>query len=310
MVNEALDLFERMSVSPNNVIYMIIFKACAVSVNERTRTFGMKLLHQILDTSLNDKNLLSAAMHMLMKFGCVHDAEHIFGLIEKKDAGTFGVMMQGKLSLHTLHPNTSDLGYLDNAMPDKAIDLFERMTVTPDDIVLSILFKACAAQPDERSIILGKKFLHFISNQPATDIIVFNSALRMLARFGDVNRAEHLFRSMKKKDMFTYASMMKLYNLNQQPLKALQLFQNIKEEGLVPDAPIFTLSINACSQIGILAVCQTIVPQIPSDLYTNQLILNALVDMWVSSCQCIFRDNGLHLLFIVYSGQIRFSGKC
>ena len=282
MAEKALDLFEQMLVQPNNVIYMIIFKACAELMNERAKTLGNKLLHQIRRTSMADHVVLSSAIQMLMKFGCVHDAEDLFESMRSKDVLTYGIMMKGKHFVYISHPNMCHLGYLLNAMANKALDLFERMPLTPNGIVYSTVFQACAAILDERSITLGNKLIHSVSNQSTTDVFVFNSALQMLTKFDDVKRAEHLFQSIKNKDMYTFGSMMKLYNLNQQPLKSLQLFRMIKEQGLISSAPIFTLTVNACSQIGILSVCQSIVDQIPSDLYDNELILNALIDMWVS----------------------------
>lgn len=48
MNEERLNLFERMSVNPNDVIYAIIFKTYAELGNERVTTLRKQLLDQVL----------------------------------------------------------------------------------------------------------------------------------------------------------------------------------------------------------------------------------------------------------------------
>ena len=188
-------------------------------------------------------------------------------------------------------------------MPDKILDLFEQMSVNPNNIIHTIVFKACAQLAHERSVSIGKTLLHQISNELSMNNNLWSSATYMLIRFGDIERAEHLFQSLKDKDIVTYASMMKIYNLTKQPLKTLQLFQSIKQLNLVPDTTIFTSCINACSQLGLLKVCESLVAQIPSHLQTDFTILNALIDMWASLYGCTFPRGSFVFPY-------PFQGKC
>ncbi len=95
MNDKALDLFEQMSVTANNVIYAIIFKACAQLANERAVILGKKLLDEVLNGSKANNIVLTSAVHMLMRFGDVHGAEHYFESIKEKDVISYGAMMQG-----------------------------------------------------------------------------------------------------------------------------------------------------------------------------------------------------------------------
>lgn len=171
-------------------------------------------------------------------------------------------------------------------MGEKALDLFEQMSVDADDVIHAIILKSCAQVANERAITFGKKLLHQICNKSESSNIVLASALYMLMRFDNVKDAENLFESIKNKDMSTYGSMMKAYNFNRQPLKCLKLFQKMKQQDIIPDDTILTLPISACSQLGILAVCHSVVNQIPSDLYGKLSISNALIDMWASINLC------------------------
>lgn len=84
-----------MSATPDNVLYGIIFKACAQLKNERAINIGNKLLNQILNKPIINPVLLTSALHMLMTFGDVTGAEHLFALIEKKNNFSYGAMMRG-----------------------------------------------------------------------------------------------------------------------------------------------------------------------------------------------------------------------
>jgi len=167
-------------------------------------------------------------------------------------------------------------------MSDKALDLFEQISPDHDNFIYSIVFNACAQLKNDRAKKVGKKVLDQILNKSVTNNVVLNSAIHMLMSFGDVKSAEQLFESIKKNNVVSYGVMMKGYNLNNNPLKCLKLFEKMKKQDIIPDEITFSLLINACSQFSMLSRCQSIVAQIPSYLYNNQLICNALIDMWVS----------------------------
>jgi pentatricopeptide repeat protein len=167
-------------------------------------------------------------------------------------------------------------------MSEKALNLFEQMHVNIDDVIYVIVFNACTQLANERAKKIGKKLLDQILNRSKVDDNVLKSAIHMLTRFDDVKRAEHIFELIKKKDVYTYGFMMKLYNQHNESLKCLKLLKEMKQQGVIPNEIIFILAIGACSQIGILSVCQSVVAQIPSHLYGKQNISNALIDMWAS----------------------------
>ncbi|CAF4333229.1 unnamed protein product, partial [Rotaria sordida] len=108
MNDKALDLFEQMSLSPDNVIHIIVFNACAQLGNDRAKEIGRKLLHQMPKHVHNDIVLLNSAIHMLMKFGDIENVENLFQMMNKKNIITYGAMMKG---------------YVENNMNDKALDL-------------------------------------------------------------------------------------------------------------------------------------------------------------------------------------------
>jgi len=95
MCEKVLDLFEQISSYSNSVIHAIIFKACAQLKNDRGKNVGEKLLDQILNKPVTDQVLLCSAIQMLMSFGDVTRAEHLFELIKEKNTVSYGTMMKG-----------------------------------------------------------------------------------------------------------------------------------------------------------------------------------------------------------------------
>ena len=102
----------------------------------------------------------------------------------------------------------SRLGYIDNEMAEKTLDLFEQMSLSPNNIIYRIIFKACALLADQKAKSIGKKLVDQMSNELSMNTILSNSAIHMLVQFNDIERGEHLFQSIKNKNVVSYACMM------------------------------------------------------------------------------------------------------
>src|SRR5690349_16590451 len=96
MYEKALDLFEEMSLDPDEASFTIVFNAYAHLSNDRAKEIGKKLLKQIPKDYRSSINVINSSIHMLMKFGDVKSAEDLFGLTKKKDIITYNTMMKGK----------------------------------------------------------------------------------------------------------------------------------------------------------------------------------------------------------------------
>ncbi|CAF1426925.1 unnamed protein product [Rotaria sordida] len=183
MPEKVLDLFDQMNIQPDQVVFNTLFSACARVANDRAKEIGRKLLHQMPKQFHNDIVLLNSAIDMLMKFGDVENAENFFQTM-KKNIITYGAMMKG---------------YVENNMNDKALDLFEQMPLNPNNVIHIIVFNACAQILNGRGEEIGRKLLHQIPKHFHNDNVLLTSAIDMLMKFGDVQSAEKLFRTIKKK---------------------------------------------------------------------------------------------------------------
>ncbi|CAF3494098.1 unnamed protein product [Rotaria socialis] len=112
-----------------------------------------------------------------------------------------------------------------------------------------------------------------------TNIIILTSAMDMSMKFGDVEKAESIFRSIKRKDANIYGALMNGYNLNDESWKCFKIFEEINKNNIVVDDIIWNIIIGACSNTAMLHRCQYIMDRIPSNIQRNIQIQNSLIDM-------------------------------
>ncbi|CAF1623316.1 unnamed protein product, partial [Rotaria magnacalcarata] len=94
--------------------------------------------------------------------------------------------------------------YVENEMFEKALDLFEQIDIELGDVTYSIAFNCCAKLCNDRAMKIGKELLAKMPENYRNDNIASTSAIDMLMKFGDVENAERIFRSIRTKDIITY----------------------------------------------------------------------------------------------------------
>ena len=167
-------------------------------------------------------------------------------------------------------------------MPEKALDLFEKVSTSSNEVLYIIGFSACAALSNTRAKTLGKKLLQQMPQLFLTNHIVMSSALHMLMTFGDVEDAERLFSRVKNPNMAISGVMMNGYNLNDEPHKCLELFHRIKDQNIAENEVIPLAAVCACSHIGLRSFSRKVIDAIPPQSLENRHLQNAVIDMWVS----------------------------
>jgi hypothetical protein len=95
MPEKALKLFDEVAGQANEVLYTMVFSACAALNDENAKKRGMTLLQEMPQSFRDDLVVTSSAVHMLMTFREVKDAEHLFRRHRKKSVISYGVLMKG-----------------------------------------------------------------------------------------------------------------------------------------------------------------------------------------------------------------------
>jgi pentatricopeptide repeat protein len=284
MPMKALDLYNEASSMLDANLYAILYSACAGLSNERAITLGKQLLDKMPKMFEDNLIVMGSAIHMLMKFGEVQEAERLFSQIKQPNAAGYGAIMNG---------------YNINGLPEKALDLFDQVSSMLNVTLYIILYSTCAALSNDRAIMLGKQLLNKMSNMFEDNSIVMGSAIHMLMKFGEVQEAERLFSRMKKRDAASYGVMMNGYNLNSEVQKCLKLFEEAKRHEIKLDEPMCVSLVGACSKIGMISICRSISDQVPKYLLACSRVQSCLVDMWVSVvCIADTRSTSYTLLLI------------
>jgi pentatricopeptide repeat protein len=177
------------------------------------------------------------------------------------------------------------------------------MTIKPNEFIYTIVFSICANRANRRSMELGRKLFEKVPDKYRTDAFVITAALHMFATFGDLDKAEELFASIKVKDVTSYGAMIKAYYSNNNPLQALNLFWQMERHGIELNAVIYICVVKACSEIGMIDYSRSIAARIPKHFLNDAILQNALLDMWVSGV-CV---RCLDLIESFLTGQSEFS---
>ncbi|CAF2082273.1 unnamed protein product, partial [Rotaria magnacalcarata] len=176
--------------------------------------------------------------------GDVNQAEFLFNTSSKKTVTIYGAMLKG---------------YIENNQATKAIQLFHKIK-DPNYVIFILLFNSCAQLGSDEGLNLTKS--------------------NALVKCNDLTYAQSFFDASIKNGVGMYAVMMNGYNKENNPLKTLNLFYQMKDKN---HSIIYLHVIKALSRIGDYKLSQSIIEQIPNDLLHDNQIQTVLIDMWGKS---------------------------
>ena len=165
-------------------------------------------------------------------------------------------------------------GLVDNDRSQEALNLFKESNIEANEYTYSILFKLCAKIANEDSLEFGQLIFSRMSKKFHKNRVVRNSALHVFITADDLKSAEAVFDPMDR-NITCYGSMMKVYNIKNQPEKTIELYQKMKEI-------VCTLLIDACSEIGDLELSQSLIREIPENFLLNLWVQTGLIDLWIN----------------------------
>ncbi|CAF4897467.1 unnamed protein product [Rotaria socialis] len=280
VAEKVFDLFDEMKIEPDQFTLNILFNACAVLNNNRAMKIGKKLLDEMPENYRNHNVMSTSAINMLMKFGDVESAKRIFRSIKVKDIITYNAMMKG---------------YIENKTFEKALDLFEQIHLSLTNVTYTIVFNACAKLCNDRAMKIGKELLAKMPENYRNHNVISTSAINMLMKFGDIESAERIFRSIKTKNIITYNATMKGYIGNEIVDKALDLFEQIDVK---LDDVTYIVVFNACAKLcndRAMKMGKELLAKMPDNYRNHNGISTSAIDMLmkfgnVGSAEQMFRS--------------------
>ncbi|CAF0765453.1 unnamed protein product [Rotaria sordida] len=284
---QAVDLCYQNLEKCTNYTISIAINACNI-LNDYQR--GIDIKEKIPSNALENSYIQTSLIRFYTQCHDIDNALHLFSSITKKNSFIYTAMFKGLIS---------------NNMPEKVLDLFDEMTFKPDKFILAVLFNACGEVANDRAMKIGRKLLDDMLNNYRNDIVLLNSAIDMLMKFGDVQGAERIFGSIKTKDIITYNAMMKGYIRNKIYEKSLDLFEQINFN---VDDVTYIIVFNACAQLAndrAIKIGKKLLHEMPNIHRNNNVLLTSAIDMLMKFGEV---ENAEHFVKLIRNKNIMTYG--
>eukprot|EP00250_Pteridium_aquilinum_P002566 c12790_g1_i1 orf=532-3174(+) len=234
----AFNLFDQMQQEgqlPDKVTYIGLFDSCGHNFSQtRYKHMHARLEKNGFGTEVVVQNAL---ITLCGKWGNLQDAERIFDTMPEWDVVTWNAMIGA---------------YSGHRKITKVLEVFKQMLdqdVTPNKVTFISVVSACASQ----TLFIEGKHIHTwaVDNGCDSDTILGTAILTMYGRCGSVEDARWCFDNLQERSVLTRNAMMAVYSQHGQGKEAIQLFQQMRQERLVPDALSFLAVLVACSHAGL-----------------------------------------------------------
>ncbi|KAG8378603.1 hypothetical protein BUALT_Bualt07G0002700 [Buddleja alternifolia] len=273
---KALMLFSRLVSSdfakPDCHSVVAALSACARCKDLNNGRIIHGMVYKCLETLR--PNVHNALIDMYGKNERVDLAERVFSSINFKDVAIWTSLLNGYLlngdiesakgvfdempQRNVVSWTSMIVGYVRKKNPIEALQLFTKMRnqdveghCNPTTVTIVALLSGCA---DIGALNLGGSIHGYINKRIGflLDVTVNNALIDMYGKSGSLDSAVKLFDSMRKKDLFSWTSMISSLALNGRGKHALMVFNSMVEAGMAPNKVTFLSVLSACSHAGLV----------------------------------------------------------
>eukprot|EP01018_Ginkgo_biloba_P028154 Gb_09702 [translate_table: standard] len=266
---ESLNLFSQMQregVKPNQSTFTSILNACASAAaleqGKQIQAHSIKTGFQL------DAYVGNGLITMYAKCKSMDAVSQAFDKMTLRDVVSWNAIIAGyaqnwriedarkvfdKMPEKNLVSWTAMItGYAQTGDGEEALKLFNHMLcagMMPNQSTLAIVLSACASLA---TLEHGKQIhADAIKMGFDTDVFVGNSLITMYAKCGSIDACQ-VFNKMSERDVVTWNAMMAGYAQHGYGKEALQLFEQMKMIGPMPNHITFVGVLSACSHAGLL----------------------------------------------------------
>ncbi|KAJ8750474.1 hypothetical protein K2173_015617 [Erythroxylum novogranatense] len=242
---EVLDMYRRMNsigVPSDGFTYTYVLKACVLSECLMSLLSKGKEIHgHILRHGYEDHvHIMTTLVDMYAKYGCVSYAGSVFGKMHVKNVVSWSAMIAC---------------YSKNGKPFEALELFREMMLktrdtSPNSVTMVSVLQACAALA---ALEQGRLLHGYILRRGLDDILpVISALIVMYARCGKLELGQRVFDKMDKRDVVSWNSLISGYGVHGFGDKAIQIFEEMIDQGVLPSPVSFVSVLGACSHAGLV----------------------------------------------------------
>ncbi|PKU84301.1 pentatricopeptide repeat-containing protein At4g21065 [Dendrobium catenatum] len=233
-------LMLRLRLSPNHFTFPFLLKAIAALpsplpaaslVHASALRFGL----------VRDSFVQNTLIHAYAAAGGVAAldlARKVFDETPKSSPVTFSAMIGG---------------YILSGRSNDAVALFRQMQLTnirPDDVTILTILSACV---DLGALDLTEWLKSYIERvKIPKSLYLCNALVDALAKCGDVDSAMEVFDEMPERNIVSWTSVIDGLAMHGRGVEAVQVFEDMKNTGVEPDAVAFIGVLKACSHGGLV----------------------------------------------------------
>lgn len=235
---EALLLFQQMQhegLEPDEVTFVGVIGACAIATD---LTMGKHIHERVMRNAFDSNNVVqNALVNMYGKCGAIEEARNLFDTMKKCDVASWNAM----ITAYTQHENDKEVLQLFLEMQHQDIE--------PDMITFVSVLGACACLA---ALAEGKAIhAYMLAGEMELDTVGI-ALVNMYSKCGTLEDAQSVFDRMQQHDVISWNVIISAYCKHGCGKKAMQLFQQMQQEGVEPDEVTFIGILTACSHTGLV----------------------------------------------------------
>lgn len=223
-------------IPPNGLTYLSALTACSglQALKEGAQIHGVvcKLGYQ------SDLCIESALMDMYSKCGSVEEAWRVFESAEVLDEVSMTVILSS---------------FAQNGYEEEAIGLFVKMVKSGAYLDPSMISAILGVFGIGTSQNLGVQIHSMVIKKGfSSNVFVNNGLINMYSKCGELEESIKIFECMLQKNQVSWNSMIAAFARHGDGLRALELYEEMKTNGVEPTDITFLSLLHACSHVGLL----------------------------------------------------------
>nr|XP_043622169.1 pentatricopeptide repeat-containing protein At3g05340 [Erigeron canadensis] len=237
---ESLNVFVEMRrglVSPNILTYLGALMACS---GLQVLKVGCQIHGLVLKLGMHlDLHLESALMDMYSKCGGMKEAWEIFESAQALDEVSMTVILAG---------------FAQNGCEEEAVQVFVRMVKEGIEIDPNMVSAVLGVFGGDTSLAFGKQIQSLVVKKGfGSNQFVSNGLINMYSKCGELEESIKFFEKMVSKNSVSWNSMIAAYARHGNAYKALQIYEEMRQEGIKPTDVTFLSLLHACSHVGLVS---------------------------------------------------------
>lgn len=238
---------------PNNYTYPSLFKACGAQVwlqhGKSLHAHVLKFLEPPYDQFVQ-----VSLLNFYSSCGKIGIARYVFDQISQPDLAAWNSILSAYARYSSVNFDANASSFCDSTgMWLEVLHLFSEMqesSIRPNEVTMVALISACAYLGALSQGMWAHGYL--IREKLRLNGFLGSALITMYSNCGCVKFAHKLFDELPERDIFCYNAMIRGLAVHGHGQKALDLFEKMSIEGLVPDDVTVLVLMCACSHVGLV----------------------------------------------------------